>query len=246
MMSIMFEMWYENSRKTAIRYYTSLAINGFYFEEDAWWHLKKGGWSGVFEAFPDYQRHVNWSKIFSDDWLSFVQKNPEYIRKNQSQPLTSSDWCELLEECPQYAANCDWSTLDSDDRQKIISKHPQLKSFGVQGLSWKCLINKKGYARIPKGVVRIDERAFDGCTNLRRIDFPHSLVWIKREAFCGCTGLEKIAFPPNLMRIDEYAFIGCGLTQVLLPEGIESVKKETFDGRVVIFQNRKNEKVRIK
>ncbi len=228
-MSIMVEKQREQSRKMAIRYYSRLAINGFYFEEGDWRRLDKVGWGGVFAAFPEYQSHVNWSKIFADNWLCFVQANAGYIQADQRQPKTSADWRILLTEHPQYAANCDWTTLDVADRKALIARHPQLAPFGEEDLSWKCLIDKNGYAKIPEGTGRIEEEAFDGCVNLKRIDLPVSLAWIKRAAFRGCTGLERIDFPINLMRIDEEAFAGCeNLREVILPEGIENLKDNVF------------------
>lgn len=56
----------------------------------------------------------------------------------------------------------------------------------------------------PEGLVSIEERAFDGCSNIPRIELPSSLQTINRYAFNGCYNISSIICnavePPSVMQ----------------------------------------------
>lgn len=56
----------------------------------------------------------------------------------------------------------------------------------------------------PEGLVSIEERAFDGCSNIPRIELPSSLQTINRFAFNGCYNISSIICnavePPSVMQ----------------------------------------------
>lgn len=82
---------------------------------------------------------------------------------------------------------------------------------------------------IPDSVVRIGEKAFEGCPGIRDIAMPDSVVEIGDFAFSKCRFLEKIKFSNALEQIGCYAFCGCtALKKVSLPETVKYIGCSAF------------------
>lgn len=66
----------------------------------------------------------------------------------------------------------------------------------------------------PSTLTRIDERAFQGCTNLTSVTIPASVVTIKNHIFADCTKLTSIDMSAcaSLEEIGNYCFEKAGLT----------------------------------
>ena len=65
--------------------------------------------------------------------------------------------------------------------------------------------------RVKHSVRAIKEWAFHDCTRLTHVHLAdcEGLKKIKNKAFCGCTSLRKIMIPPAVRRIKDQAFEGC-------------------------------------
>ncbi len=65
--------------------------------------------------------------------------------------------------------------------------------------------------RVKHSVRAIMELAFHDCTWLTHVHLADCewLEKIKNKAFCGCTSLRKIVIPPDTRRIKDQAFDGC-------------------------------------
>ena len=61
---------------------------------------------------------------------------------------------------------------------------------------------------IPATVLRIDARAFLGCTSLRSVTLLGGEA-IGERAFYGCSSLEAVSLPSSVREIGEYAFYSC-------------------------------------
>ena len=57
-------------------------------------------------------------------------------------------------------------------------------------------------------VTEISNRAFDGCTSLRKVTFPDSLTAIETGAFRDCTALADVTLPDSLQYVSGGAFRG--------------------------------------
>lgn len=76
----------------------------------------------------------------------------------------------------------------------------------------------------PDSLVNIEEYAFYGCRNLKRITFNDGLKNIGRHSFSRCRNLQKIVCPSSLNSIDSYAFADCYfLKKVVLNAGIKTI-----------------------
>ncbi len=65
--------------------------------------------------------------------------------------------------------------------------------------------------RVKPSVRAIKEWAFHDCTRLAHVHLANceGLKKTKNKAFCGCTSLRKIVIPPAVRRIKDQAFDGC-------------------------------------
>ncbi len=73
-------------------------------------------------------------------------------------------------------------------------------------------------------VTSIWESAFDGCSNLKRVNIPDSVTSIGSYAFYGCSGLASVNIPDSVTSIGSYAFSGCAPALYETPiRGVRSV-----------------------
>ena len=96
----------------------------------------------------------------------------------------------------------------------------------------KVLISYKGSDEnviIPEGVVKIGERAFNGCSTLVSVTIPETVTEIGVEAFLCCRNLKNITFPDQLKTIRTGAFSGSGLETINGGNNIEYIESVAFD-----------------
>ena len=81
---------------------------------------------------------------------------------------------------------------------------------------------------IPDGVKKIGERAFEGRTGLKEIDF-NEVEEIGEYAFVMCAGLDRLKLTSAVRIIGEGAFQSCiGLSTVRIPDGVQSIGSFAF------------------
>ncbi len=89
---------------------------------------------------------------------------------------------------------------------------------------------------IPKSVVAIDEKAFEGCCNLEKAHIGGGLISLSRNAFARCASLKQIIFNDNLKIISEGAFSYCSsLKEVQLPKNLRVIGPRAFEGCRALF-----------
>ena len=111
---------------------------------------------------------------------------------------------------------------------------------------------------LPDSVLEIGFNAFDGCSNLRSVDFgeglkyigsaafrdclrlkdvtfPDGLLMIGSQAFCDCVSLEAVSFPEGLLNIGNFAFYGdYSLSAITLPDSLTHIGVYAFDGTAYV------------
>ena len=81
---------------------------------------------------------------------------------------------------------------------------------------------------IPDGVKKIGEKAFEGRTGLKEIDF-NEVEEIGEYAFVMCAGLDRLKLTSAVRIIGEGAFQSCiGLSTVRIPDGVQSIGSAAF------------------
>ena len=85
---------------------------------------------------------------------------------------------------------------------------------------------RDGDSVIPCEVIAIDNSAFSGNTNVKKVKIEDKVQTIGAYAFQGCSNLRLIELPNSLISIGEKAFEGCNnLTEVICNMGVENVNK---------------------
>ena len=81
---------------------------------------------------------------------------------------------------------------------------------------------------IPDGVKKIGEKAFEGRTGLKEIDF-NEVEEIGEHAFVMCAGLDRLKLTSAVRTIGDGAFQSCiGLSTVRIPDGVQSIGSAAF------------------
>ncbi|MCH5251335.1 MAG: leucine-rich repeat domain-containing protein [Lachnospiraceae bacterium] len=83
---------------------------------------------------------------------------------------------------------------------------------------------------LPEGVTEIGEYAFASYDPERKalqINLPSTLVKVGDRAFYGCN-IKKLEIPASLRSFGKYAFAGNDFTEVVLPDGLETIPEGLF------------------
>ncbi len=87
------------------------------------------------------------------------------------------------------------------------------------------------YLRLPKYLESIGSSAFNGFTNLQRVDIPEGVKSIGSSAFEGNIRLTKLKLPSTLESIGASAFKKCRmLDNIVIPEGVTRLEESVFSG----------------
>ena len=78
------------------------------------------------------------------------------------------------------------------------------------------------------GLTTIASSAFEGCTNLWKVQLPDTVEIIGTSAFAKCTSLMGVIFPNSVTSIGDTAFYGCGFTSIKIPDSVVSLGHNVF------------------
>ena len=83
---------------------------------------------------------------------------------------------------------------------------------------------------IPKSVEKIEDRAFEGCKNLREVLFEEGskLKVVGENAFNGCSSLRNIQLPDCVEEIGLDAFNSSGLESFVAPPSLRVLRQSAF------------------
>lgn len=87
-----------------------------------------------------------------------------------------------------------------------------------------------GELKLPDTVKEIGGFAFNRCGFTGKLELPASLEKIGNDAFESCSGLTgKLTFPSKMNEIDFSIFYGTGITEVVIPSSIKTVRDFAFN-----------------
>lgn len=75
---------------------------------------------------------------------------------------------------------------------------------------------------IPYGVKEIEPCTFTSCISLTSVSIPDSVISIGNDAFYACNDLSSVIIPNSVKKIHPNAFGATGLTDVTIPDSVES------------------------
>lgn len=93
---------------------------------------------------------------------------------------------------------------------------------------------------LPATLTRIYVGAFSRCTSLKSIVIPGSVHTIGTSAFLGCTALQQATIENGVKAIGSSAFMNCNIKEIIIPESVNLIEEDPFDGNPLeraIFKN---------
>ena len=79
------------------------------------------------------------------------------------------------------------------------------------------------------GIESIGNSAFFYCISVEELVLPDTVTTIGSYAFASCLNLTKVNIPINIKEIGESAFSYTAITTATIPEGVTTIKEETFN-----------------
>lgn len=92
---------------------------------------------------------------------------------------------------------------------------------------------------MPDTIEKIGKSAFQGCENLSSIRLSPNIEVIEDATFLNDGSLKSLILPKKLKTIDRRAFFGSGITELVIPESVESIKEGVIafcDVETIIFE----------
>ena len=83
---------------------------------------------------------------------------------------------------------------------------------------------------IPDSVTVLREYVFSYCSSLTRVELSNNINYIAYGLFNECKNLSEVVIPAGVTYIGGYAFSQCPLTEIDLPDGLESIGERAFQG----------------
>lgn len=156
--------------------------------------------------------------------LTWNAQTPEAEPDNSPDPAEGIDMSN-----PQKEGTCgssaNWAFKDglllisgTGEMDKYV-RNPDLDSVNTPWYDWRTEIKQ---VVIAKGIIRINNYAFFGCTNLESVQMPSTVLAINFGAFKNCTALKEITLSKNLIEIGSQAFAASGLTKIVFQGPIPS------------------------
>ena len=88
--------------------------------------------------------------------------------------------------------------------------------------------------KIPNGIATINDFAFTGCSDIKKVTLPNSITSIGEEAFCGCSAFTNVIIGTNTRHISQNAFKDCNsLSKVIC----QAQTPPTLQGNTVFNNN---------
>ena len=124
----------------------------------------------------------------------------------------------------------------------VADGNPNLKTYSgtlmsKDGTTLICCPPNSGdtYYSIPSGVTRIEDAAFENCTNLKEVILRNGVTDIGSMAFSGCTSLTSVTLPEGVTTIGRWGFGYCtSLNFVTIPSTVTSIGDGAFQSTAQI------------
>ncbi|GAA5126204.1 leucine-rich repeat protein [Luteolibacter yonseiensis] len=136
-----------------------------------------------------------------------------------------------------YTEHADSITIDryeSEVWQAVVAEVPETiagKPVTVIGAHAFARYWMMKHIVLPKGIVRIEDGAFEGCSEVVDINIPSGVVSIGESAFASLFELQAVDLPSGLTHLGDRAFEDCWeIRSVKIPPGITRIGPSTFYG----------------
>ncbi len=159
------------------------------------------------------------NKIFACDNNSY-SKTLEYIENDVVYTLNESNHTASVSEVKNVNL-AEVIIPESVKNYKVVSIAD--KAFG------KPVYKKWNRVVLPDSIVKIGNRSFNFCPELKYVKLPNNLESMGNEAFRLCANLETLTIPDKVGSIGEESFFGCvSLKNINIPTNLTALEKGLF------------------
>ena len=117
------------------------------------------------------------------------------------------------------------TTVQNNDQRKV-----KLRLSTDRKILEECSSKDAVSVTVPKGIINVRPRAFDGCKMLKNAVFPEGMLGLGSRAFENCTELVNVKLPSTLLNIGSRAFRNCSsMTEIIIPNGTKRINKNAFE-----------------
>ena len=170
--------------------------------------------------------------------ISSSEEDPDGLGQNaDAKPQLSADTDELQDETLSWPAE-ESSVAPSAEDIILTDNVADADNYIYQAYSQSVSIQKyfgqnDAIVTVPATieglpVTTIDEKCFEGHTEIEQVILPDTVSTIGYRAFHGCSKLTEINFPSVLRKVDGWAFAYCDLTEVILPSSLKTLEYGAF------------------
>lgn len=83
---------------------------------------------------------------------------------------------------------------------------------------------------LPGTIYKIENSAFEGCSNLGNVIFGDNTKWIANRAFADCPMISEIQLPANVKILGSEAFTGTGIKSITIPNSLVETHYDYISG----------------
>jgi len=132
----------------------------------------------------------------------------------------------------RIAENNPWLNADGSALYQMDGKDKTLSAFyghtyRQHVYDWSNISDFPSYV-VADGTTVIGEGAFRGSQNLGEVVLPYGLKRIEDSAFENCSNLSVVDIPETVTYIGANAFCGCNISAVNIPEGVQRIGEGAF------------------
>ena len=141
-------------------------------------------------------------------------------------------FCEFLDKHPIFAKVLKYQKTGEFIKNGRLFKGVSIADVPVEDNgSILADYRKDAEVTIPESIKVLTKLAFEGCSNIQKINIPNTIRSIEDEAFAKCTGLKAITIPDSVTTLGPKVFAECtNLTSVKLSNRLVEIPKYAFSG----------------
>lgn len=119
----------------------------------------------------------------------------------------------------------------TSDGVLTISGYGELEGWGnYKKIPWYNYADQIFTVNIKKGVTKVSQCSFAGCSYIERVSLPDTITRISSGGFSACKKLKTVTIPDGVKSIGDRAFRGCSaLTAVTIPASVTSISFGAFE-----------------
>lgn len=185
--------------------------------------------TGAVQSGADIQPPVTDADLYAGGAEGGSTLTTHYYYDEDNDSPGAGDYLYSSDYSDHYIDGIQLDRFFGEEKEKLVV--PELvDGLPVTEIGKACFLGRKNTAEIvlPDTVENIADQVFEGCSSLKKINWPAHLQSVDGRAFLG-TALEEAVIPDTVGSIGYECFSDCHeLRYVRLPQGLKKIGSKTF------------------